>query len=330
MVQLVGRFDTSDPAGEKFDWPGTTIRAKFEGSSASVKIRSLQGQNWFEVIIDGIVAEPLCVSTTSDFLEINNDLPFGIHTIELVKRTEASQGSVQFGGFDFGNAKSLAPPTLKPRKIEFIGDSITCGYGNDIEPQSSFIPFNPANENNYKAFGSIAARILGAEQISIAKSGIGLLDTPLVNGGMFEYYSRTICRVNNSNWDFQMWVPDVVVINLGTNDLKASPMPEKTLLKAAYSELITFVRMNYPGAEIFCVIGPRLSIAGEVLSNEFVNEVIAEQALSGETKLHFLKFPVQDVAANGVGEENHPSLITHQLMGEQLAAEISAIMGWEQ
>merc|ERR1712061_371535 len=60
---------------------------------------------------------------------------------------------------------------------------------------------------------------LGAECSTVAWSGFGLVQNCC--GGetnMPEIWERTIATDNASRWNFSNWVPDALVVNLGTND----------------------------------------------------------------------------------------------------------------
>jgi lysophospholipase L1-like esterase len=239
--------------------------------------------------------------------------------------TEASQGEAQFLGFNFGSGKLLAAPTPLQRKIEFIGDSITCAYGNEGKRKED--NFTAKNENSYLSYASINARSLNASSNSIAWSGIGLAMNYVGGSGplMLERYQLTLPN-SGVKWDFKNYIPDVVVINLGTNDFSTTPA-EKTKFVTAYKTLITQVRGNYPDAHIFCTVGPMLWGSGLDSCRSYVNEVIDSFVSSGDSKVHFVEFPQQS-ESNGYGEDWHPSLKTHQLMADQLTEEIKSTLGW--
>lgn len=120
-----GRFDFSDPNGPKCAWSGSNVELNFYGTEASVTIKS-GGENWFQAIVDGNPLPPFSVNATTSTVKLVSGLAEGAHHLVLWKRTEASLGEVQFLGFDFGSGKLLAAPKPLERKIEFIGDSITC------------------------------------------------------------------------------------------------------------------------------------------------------------------------------------------------------------
>ncbi len=79
------------------------------------------------------------------------------HSVVLRKRTEALFGVVTFHGFavagDDGErffvpaVKAAMRPkkALESRRIEFVGDSISCGYGIEGHPPC---PFTAATENS--------------------------------------------------------------------------------------------------------------------------------------------------------------------------------------
>lgn len=318
-----GRFDFSDLQGPKCAWSGSNVELNFYGTEASVTIKST-GENWFQAIVDGNVLSPFMVNSTST-INLVNGLPNGNHKLVLWKRTEASQGEVQFLGFNFGQGKLLAPPAPLERKIEFIGDSITCAYGN--EGTSRYQNFTPKNENSYLSYAAITARSLNASANIIAWSGIGLTMNYGGAGGPLiqDRYPLTLPQ-SGVQWDFKSYIPQVVVINLGTNDF-STITPDKTKFITNYNNLVAKVRTNYPDAHIFCTVGPMLWGTGLESCRSYVTEVVNGFKSKGDLKVHFVEYPGQS-ESNGYGEDWHPSLITHQLMADQLTSEIKSKLGW--
>ncbi len=120
------------------------------------------------------------------------------------------------------NAKILEPSRLPKRKIEFFGNSITCGYAiNDKVHDSP----NGYYENNYDAYAAITARHFNAQYHCTSKSGIGIIVSwfPLI---MPEMYDRLDPTDSASKWDFSKYTPDLVVINLLQNDSWIVNMPD--------------------------------------------------------------------------------------------------------
>lgn len=319
-----GRFDTFNPSGPVCAWSGSNAELNFYGTEATATIKST-GENWFQAIVDGTPLAPFSVKSTTSTVKLVSGLSEGNHHLVLWKRTEASQGEAQFLGFDFASGKLLAAPTAPQRKIEFIGDSITCAYGNEGTRKEE--SFTPKNENSYLSYAAITSRSLNASSNLIAWSGIGL--TMNYGGGagplILERYPYSLPN-SNVKWDFKNYVPDVVVINLGTNDFSTTPA-EKTKYVTAYNTLISQIRQNYPNAHVFCTIGPMLWGSGLDSCRSYINEVVDSFKSSGDSKIYFVEFP-QQTESNGYGEDWHPSLKTHQLMADQLTDEIKSKLGW--
>lgn len=342
-VRFIGRFDTTDPAGPRFGWPGSAIVTRFSGTGIRVRFNDESpvndGPNYFEVVIDGKSRGALAVSGPNKVYTVAENLPDGEHDLLLHRRTEGLVGWSQFLEFIPEEGERLLPVAPAPaRRIEVIGDSISAGYGVDGPDETC--PFTSATENNYLTYGAIAARQLGADATIIAWSGRGVYrnyaDEPAPT--MPEIYGRTVPNQQAPAWDFSSWVPHVVVINLGTNDFSVDRNNKGVnpgeAFRAAYAALVETVRTNYPDAVIFCTVGPMLSdtypegTMALSTARSYINRVVEDRKRGGDDKVRFLEFPQQDGAANGLGCDWHPSAKTHQLMAQQLAEAISAELGW--
>src|SRR5262245_37584358 len=126
-VRYVGRVDTSDPSGGRFAWSGSGVIARFSGTSLGVRFL---GYQQYTVLIDGVLG-PKLMSIGGGSVSLATGLAAGPHTVEIYRRTEANQGEAQFLGFDLAGGELLAAPAPRDRRLEVIGDSITCGYGNE-------------------------------------------------------------------------------------------------------------------------------------------------------------------------------------------------------
>ncbi len=322
----IGRFDTSDSSGPKFAWSATTIKANFQGTGILVNLKS-SGDNWLNLVIDNVVKTPVNItSSTSMPITLASGLAPGTHTLELIRRTEAWVGEVQFLGFTVTDGTLLEPPAAFARRIEFIGDSITCGYGN--EGTSQYQNFTTKNENAYLAYGSVAARALEADQITLAWSGKGVIrnyggDTTDV---MPQLYLRILPYNSTLLWDPSRWIPQAVVINLGTNDFSTGA-PDKTAFITAYANFVKQIRIQYPNAHIYCALGPMLNGDNLIHARDFMTTAVSQFQSGGDAKVHFIEFPMQD-GTLGYGEDWHPSIATHARMASQLVQQIKTDLGW--
>ncbi|MEA1929173.1 MAG: SGNH/GDSL hydrolase family protein [Candidatus Auribacterota bacterium] len=222
---------------------------------------------------------------------------------------------------------------LPPRpdlRLEFIGDSITCGYGNEAGgPEEGY---SPRTENNYLSYSALTARALGAEYICLAAAGRGVHQNfdGSTSGTIPELYTRVLPGDPSLLWDFKELPPRVVIINFGTNDFSRR-IPDKSAFVNSYRKLIATVRKNYPEADIFCVVGPMLNDewpeGAKALTTirSYLNEMIEELKGEGEEKIHYLEFVPQQ-QSEGIGADWHPGLRIHQRMADQLTEAISGMI----
>jgi lysophospholipase L1-like esterase len=326
-VRLVGRFDTTDATRPSFSWSGSAMVARFQGTSATLRIDG--SPNQFTVVVDGNVASQILkvVSGTSQYT-IATGLSAGTHDVVVWKRTEGNQGSNRFLGLDVTGGQLLAAGAAPDRRVEIYGDSITAGYGMDGAGPSC--PYTPDTENHYLTYAALTARTLNAELHAVAWSGIGMYRNYGVSGAsadaMPAVYARTLASTATPTWDFAKWQPHAVVINLGTNDASTSGDPG-TPYETAYLGFVRTLRQKYPDAHLLLTIGPMLDGANLTAIKGHLQKVISTRASEGDTKMSFLEFPVQQ-QADGYGCDWHPSPATNAKMATLLTAELKARLGW--
>lgn len=322
-VRFVGRVDASDPNAVRMAWSGSAIVARFRGTTLTAHFKDESGQvghNFFQVIVDGEPRSTLELRPKKDTYVVAENLPDGVHEITLYKRTEAKVGEVAFLGFE--GATLLPAPPPAQRRIELIGDSITTGYGN--EGPGAACGFDAKEENEYVTYGAVVARMFNAEHHTIAWSGKTI-------GQMTDYYERTLPAREGSRWDFASWVPQLVVVNVGTNNF-ALVDPGEARFVRLYTNLVQRVRKAYPDAFIVCALGPMLT---DVYPEGHHNLTIARRYMhvavaklkETDPKVELLEFPEQK-HSDGLGCGFHPSPKTHQLMAERLAALAKEKLGW--
>lgn len=324
-IRYTGRFDFSDPEGPKFAWSASAVSARFFGTEASVRLKSF-GNNYLLVILDGrVINKALHVEDEGTFR-----LAYGLseveHEITLVKRTEFYLGTVQFLGFDFGKGRLLSPPADSNRRIEIIGDSITCGFGNEGSPD---MEYDPRYDNGWLSYGVAAARLLTADYMIIGRSGYGIIRDYEGNRSntLPSVYHLTLPE-KSEQWDFTRWIPDVVVINLGTNDFSYGYVPERKEFIRAYLDLIHTIRNHYPHTCIVCTVGPLVDGDALIITQDYVqNGIVGQLVNSSQNWISYLEFPHQK-AEDGYGISMHPSVKTHEFMGKRLSDEIRRIKNW--
>jgi lysophospholipase L1-like esterase len=322
-IQYVGRFDTRDPSGPRCAWSNSMVRLKFTGTALNVKLADT-GQNQWQVIVDGKPGNFIKSKGRAAVYAVAAELPQGEHTAELVKRTEAFNGATQFQGFELSAGGSLLPLPAARRRIEIIGDSITCGYGNEGKDEKE--RFSPNTENGYLTYGAITARELGADYICVAWSGKKMWPDDTIP----ELYDLTLPQDPKSQWDFSKWIPDVVVINLATNDF-GRKIPDEKGWTGAYESFLARVRKNYPSAEIYVASGSMMGDWDQTKPlttlKKYLAKIVADRKAAGDAKVHEIDFAPQD-RKDGLGSDWHPSVKTHQIMAKKLADTLRRDLDW--
>jgi hypothetical protein len=328
-IQYVGRFDFSNPKKVAFDWAGVSMRARFEGTSCSVRLDDRK--NEYAVIVDNRAPRLLITDSATTIYRIASELSdSGPHTIMIQKRTEPLVGKGEFMGFILDKGRKLLPPNKRPdRRIEFIGNSITSGYG--VEGDSSDCHFSPQTENACMSYAAIVSRSLDAEYHMISYSGRGVVrnygdSNRTSQDPMPVLYDRTCFFDSTAKWTFSRWIPQAVVINLGTNDFSTQPYPDKNVFQSAYGRLINRVRSLYPGVTIFCLSGPMI---GEPCTG-YVKEVVAEQQkIEGRNRdVFFIEINRSVMTDADWGCDRHPNIQGMEKMAEIITPVIRLRMNW--
>jgi lysophospholipase L1-like esterase len=320
--RFIGRFDRTDPTAPVFAWSGTAIAVRFKGTAIGVTLTD-NGSNVFEVVIDD-QHSVLSLQQGTKKYPLASGLSDAAHDVLLYRRSEATFGETTFHGFDLAASAYLASPSPPSKRLEVIGDSISAGYGNEGTYPCTFVA---STENHYLSYEALAARTLGAELYTEAWSGIGMLRNydGTTTGIMPERYPRTLPERAASTWDFSSYVPDAVVINLGTNDFaQGDPM---TAFQTAFTTFVTGLRGHYPKARFYLAVGSMLSGGNYDKAKAYLNGVIAARKALGDSNLVLLPFATQD-SNDGLGCDSHPSLKTHQKMADKLVAALKADLGW--
>lgn len=319
-VRYVGRFDTSDQAGPRCAWPASSVVLKFRGTALNAVLNDNNSDRW-QVEVDGKPTQTLQMRSGSHAYRVVTGLTAGIHTVKLVKATEALFGTAQFLGFQVSKGGGLLPISAPIHRLEVIGDSISCGYGDEASSQTDH--FSPQTENAYFTYGATTARALNADYMCVAWSG----KTMWPKNTIPKLYDRTLPTNADSQWDFNRWTPDVVLINLATNDFAGKMVPDEAGWTEAYTAFIARLRTHYPNAQIYCATGPMMYGKRLDTLHSYLTKMIGDINTAGDTKVHLLEFDTQD-EKNGFGADWHPNLKTHKIMAGKFVSTLQTNLHW--
>lgn len=346
-ILYTGRIDFSDPTAPSYSAPGVYLRARFEGVGAKILLEDqflYGGRNYYDVVIDSEPPVKLTPEPGVTEYTVASDLPYGEHELTLVKRTEASIGATTFHGLEI-EGTLLSPPERSERTIEVVGDSITCGSGVEGETDAECAedgwgqPYNNAD----LSYGHVMAGILDAELHITAVSGIGLVrnySDQYDARPMPEVYDLLYLeRMGSPAYDTSLFVPDVLVVALGTNDFSPGDNPPddprpnmdpETYLEA-YIAFVERLRDTYPETEIFCISSPMLGNGWPDPADQFATDLkdtvtAVEQHFADADDSRVHAFLVTKLSGRGCG--THPNVEQQAYTAEELSGAIRAVAGW--
>jgi len=317
-IKTQGRNQLKDGAlWLDFSASGIEFSANCEGTVAlNLTVNSIKntdatyGGLYFTVIVDGVQkdrAECRITETGSVQLVLAEDLPAGNHTFEVYRQTEHRGAEVGINSIVMNGSFNEKPEDNR-LYIEFIGDSISTGYGalgdNNVASANAD---NPLYQDATVAYPYLTAKALNADFSDVCYSGLGC---------KYGYSSVTMQTVytaqryqydQNTQYDFTKRQPDVVVIALGTNDI--ANQTDASLRKVGYQEMLDLVRAKNPDAKIVWIAGMM-----KTDDNAMIEALIEENGGAAEG-LYYL-----GLTTNTAGAGWHPSAAGQQKFADDLVA----------
>jgi hypothetical protein len=328
-IEYSGRIDFSNPETPTFSYSGVSIRASIEASAVSVILDDEKGENYFATVVDNVYTGKIKAQKGKNTYPVATFAKKGEHEIEIVRITEEEFGKTSFVGFELDAEGTASQPAPRPYTIEFIGNSITCGYGNEGRIGQRF---SASTENHYMTYAAMTARSFNAKTIVAAKSGKGICRNyagPSTGNpdNMTDYYDRMFFSDAEPKYDFAIQ-PDVVCINLGTNDM-STPGYDTALFINNYMRLIDQIQTNYKQPDIVCLLGTMLYGLALDTARLCISEVARRANAKGRGRVSFFEMTPQNIKENGLGIDNHPTVKQHILSARQLTEFISQLKGWD-
>lgn len=314
-----GRVVDEGSRGIRFAWPGVYFEGRFRGTAVEVAVEA--DSDFLRVTVDG-EEKAVLKRPGRARLRIGGLAP-GEHVVRLEKLTESQTGGSRFLGFRAADASAPLPARPRSRQIEFIGDSYTVGYGNASPGRTCTKEEVHDLTDSQRAFGPILARRLDADYRLIAYSGFGIVrnyDGSRPGESLPSLYERALPGEPGAVEAPSVgWRPQVIVINLGTNDF-STPLhprerwPSPEALRADYRRAyIAFARRlmaRQPQAAL--VLMGTDPFSAEV---EQVREALSEQG----RRVVALRYADLELT----GCDYHPSLSDHRRLAALIAAALA-------
>jgi hypothetical protein len=319
--QYTGRIDFSNPSRPRFWQPGVYITFRVKGNYCRVIVNDevLWGKNhnYIELVVNGRPTRLQTKASTDTIWVKGLDKP--VNTIVLCKNTEANIGYMEMVGI---LCKELVAPPARPgRKIEFIGNSITCGASAD----ASQVPCGKGvwhdQHNAYLSYGPTTARSLHAQYHLSSVSGIGLMHSCCnMNIIMPQVYDKVSMRDDTISWDFARYQPDVVTVCLGQND----GVQDSAAFCDNYISFLRRLRTYYPKASIICLSSPMADANLAAFMKKTLAAVVGIMNREGDKRIAYFLFSKQ----YNHGCDWHPNVEEHQAIARELIPFMKKTMNW--
>lgn len=343
-VKLTGRTLTK----ENTTWliqSGSAAEFTVSGSSASVTLagdraseNDEKSRPRYGVFVDGeLIADELMDAKTKT-VTLFEGKTNRTADVKIMLLSEAMNGAVGVTSLHV-ESSAVNPVVPAPKKelcIEFIGDSITCAYG--VEGANAYESFTTSTENFSKSYAFLTAQKLNADYSAVSYSGHGIISgysagetantdslIPDCYGLASKYWEY------NKEWDFaSARKNDVVVINLGTNDLNYvshSPDTRNAEFVKGYIAFLKMIREKNPDAFIICTVG---TMGGNEEIYPLIALAVEEYGQSEkDSRVMSYESATQNSTADGIGSDWHPSAVTQQKSAYVLADKICQALGIE-
>lgn len=355
-LETLGRTYLTEDKELYCNWTCSGVRLAFCGTALAVEMKALPGFEqelnpmtaafgtrellpWAAVFLDG-AEEPYLtfeVKKQAQFYPVFQCEQPESHVITLRKLTENAKGKLCLTAFLADGEIGKPPAGMKKSRIEFVGDSITCGFGNMVNDPGH--PFYTQDENGWMSHAAVAARLLDAEFSIVACSGIaateGIGKIQYALPPMKHYYpyrDRMLEEAQGKGrqplrWEFAEEIPNAIVVNLGTNDatvidLNGDIPAGIRRFEQDYYEFLQLLRdCNGDRPWIVCALGSLDYFLYDSIQR--VAEKFGREKQDGRIRcFRYNRVRVSDP----LGACRHPHAVTQIRMGEELAAYLKGLL----
>ena len=327
----MGRLDTTDPARPRFGYPGVTLRLAFDGPSIGLRVSASTPNVHVSVVSDGAPSREVRLPQGESDLGLAGGLGAGPHTVELVHRTETWQGTLAVLGVRVPpGGRLLEAPPFPKRKLLFVGDSVTCGSGT--ERAAACAKDGIASSNGAASYGMLLGKALDAQSHLVCYGGRGLVRDWRGRRDVLtapEFFDLAVPDEPKAPpWDHARYVPDAVVVSLGTNDfnLAIGPFPERDEYVSAYVAFLKTIRARYPPALVLVTEGAIVNDGedGRKQKGTLAGYVADAVRTAGDMRIRAV--PARHYPGDAC--DAHPTAEQHAAMARDLEPVLREALGW--
>lgn len=329
-LRILGRTNGSLEPVTLF-WTASGIELNVKATEIWVKIRSDYDvfEPWVDVIVDGVLSQRLMVNKGEQkiclFRNMERDK---VRNVKLLRDTPVfpTDEKTLLQLLEVETDGEFLPLETPKLRLEVIGDSITSGEGGSGAGEE--MTWNSFCFNAVDNYAYMAAKELGAVYNCISQSGWGVFCSWEGNEQQaIPLYYEQVCGLLNGErnkqlgamekWDFQKFQPDVIVVNLGTNDGSGTKNMDR--VGKAVEDFLRKLRVCNPESYILWCYG---MLGAEILPT-LEKAVGNYKRKTGDKRVEFVKLP--DTQEGEFGSRQHPGYRSHEKTAKILVEKLTLL-----
>lgn len=330
-------------------WTGSYVEFNVKASEFHILIEGpyTTYETWIAIEINGAILSRRMLSKEKEWITVfrmmNPNKPV---RVRIIKEVQAFGGDDQHrvNVYEVKTDGQLLTVPNGKMKIEFVGDSINSAEGcAGAVGEEDWIAQYFSHVHSYPY---LVGKSLDADINVISQSGYGVYASwdCDVNCAVPKYYEDIASVMQgdyfkqngfSDKWDFDKWQPDVVVINLGTNDDFAfrnedcaNPSvlsmdgdsyreSDRIKVRGAIVDFLQVVRSKNPKAMIYWAFG----MLGNDMADTILEAIDIVRMQSGDERIKYIKLPA--TGDDELGSRWHPGEIAHEKVADIITKVIS-------
>ena len=326
-----GRWTNESATARTSGWSLTGVTIKCTGTeyvSFHVKDKDSSVKSYYIVQVNSV--DRYSGPNSDDGFVVSGLNPSEAYVVRLIKRGEMNHGPNVLVGIELSDGgQLLAYEYPYSHRIEFVGDSITCGYG--ALGLNYSCRYSITNSDATKSYSYLTAQRFNAELHVECWSGKGLLrnygDTTWRSADNmvadYEYAVHSEYAPSwDAIWDHSKYRPDLVVINLGTNDYSPSEehIPSDEQFTSAYVDFMSSILKNAPDAHIIAACSTVTTCCKNT-------EAAVKRMASAGSRVHYVHLPDLNYDTD-YGCDWHPNFNGHRKYADTIIKYVEENLGW--